>query len=156
MAKTKNSILGWIICSLAAIFYCYEYLLRIAPSVMVPELMQAFRANATELGILSAFFYFVYTPMQIVVGLLSDLYGPRRILTIAIITCAIGSYLFSTANILLAAAIGRSLIGFGSAFAFVCILKLAAIWLPQRFFCIICWVSDYAWHDWRNLSSYNI
>lgn len=136
MVKIKTTTLGWIICSLAAIFYCYEYLLRIAPSVMVPELMQAFSANATEFGILSAFFYFVYTPMQIVVGLLSDLYGPRRILTVAIIACAVGSYLFSTADVLLVAAIGRSLIGFGSAFAFVCILKLASSWLPQRFFAL--------------------
>ncbi len=136
MIKIKSSVLGWIICSLAAIFYCYEYLLRIAPSFMVPELMQTFKANATEFGMLSAFFYFVYTPMQIVVGLLSDLYGPRRILTVAIVACAIGSYLFSIADILLIAAIGRSLIGFGSAFAFVCVLKLASSWLPQRFFAL--------------------
>lgn len=136
MAKIKNATLGWIICSLAAVFYCYEYLLRIAPSFMVPELMQAFQANATEFGILSAFFYFVYTPMQIVVGLLSDLYGPRRILTVAIITCTIGSYLFSIADFLFVAAVGRALIGFGSAFAFVCILKLASSWLPQRFFAL--------------------
>ncbi|MDR1056984.1 MAG: MFS transporter [Coxiellaceae bacterium] len=134
MIKIKSSTLGWIICSLAAIFYCYEYLLRVAPSVMIPELMQAFQANATEFGVLTAVFYFIYTPMQLIVGPLSDLYGPRRILTLAVITCAIGSYLFSVAHILSIAAIGRALIGFGSAFAFVCILKLADSWLPQRFF----------------------
>jgi len=134
MIKIKTSALGWIICSLAAIFYCYEYILRVAPSVMVPELMQTFHANATEFGILAAVFYFIYTPMQLIVGPLSDLYGPRRILTLAIITCAIGSYIFSIAHTLLIAAIGRTLIGFGSAFAFVCVLKLASNWLPQRFF----------------------
>lgn len=137
MIKVKNTTtLGWIICTLAAIFYCYEYLLRIEPSVMVTELMQAFQANATELGILSAFFYFIYTPMQIVVGLLSDLYGPRRILIVAIIACTVGSYIFGTATTLSIAAIGRLLIGFGSAFAFVCALKLAASWLPHRFFAL--------------------
>lgn len=136
MIKIKPKTLGWIICFLAATFYCYEYLLRIAPTVMVPELMQAFQANATEFGTLAAFFYFVYTPMQVVVGILSDLYGPRRILMVAIVACTIGSYLFSTAQVILVAAIGRSLIGFGSAFAFVCVLKLAATWLPQRFFAL--------------------
>lgn len=134
--KGKTPILGWIICTLAAVFYCYEYLLRIEPSVMVTELMQAFQANATEIGMLSAFFYFIYTPMQIIVGLLSDLYGPRRILTVAIITCAIGSYLFSTALTISVAATGRLLIGFGSAFAFVCVLKLSASWLPRKFFAL--------------------
>lgn len=28
----------WIIWSLAVAFYCYEYFLRVSPSVMVPEL----------------------------------------------------------------------------------------------------------------------
>lgn len=135
MIKTKNTTTtGWIICTLAAIFYCYEYLLRMEPSVMVTELMHEFQANATELGTLSAFYYFIYTPMQIVVGLLSDLYGPRKILTLAVIACAVGSYIFGIAHTLSIAAIGRLLIGFGSAFAFVTVLKLAASWLPQRFF----------------------
>ncbi|CAL7960344.1 Major facilitator family transporter transporter [Gammaproteobacteria bacterium] len=137
MIKTRNTITtDWIICTLAAIFYCYEYLLRMEPSVMVTELMHEFQANATELGTLSAFYYFIYTPMQIIVGLLSDLYGPRKILTLAVIACAVGSYIFGIAHTLPIAAIGRLLIGFGSAFAFVTVLKLAASWLPQRFFAL--------------------
>lgn len=135
--KSKSVITqGWIICTLAAIFYCYEYLLRIEPSVMVAELMHEFKANATELGMLSAVYYFIYTPMQVIVGLLSDLYGPRKILTLAIVTCAFGSYIFGIADTLHVAAIGRLLIGFGSAFAFVTVLKLAASWLPQHFFAL--------------------
>jgi len=136
LIKIKTNKIGWVICTLAAIFYCYEYLLRIEPGVMVTQLMQQFQANATQIGMLSAFYYFIYTPMQIVVGLLSDLYGPRRILTLAITTCAIGSYVFSIATTLEVAAIGRVLIGFGSAFAFVIVLKLAASWLPKRFFAL--------------------
>ncbi|MDR1012395.1 MAG: MFS transporter [Coxiellaceae bacterium] len=136
LMKIKNTTLGWIICFLAAIFYCYEYLLRVAPSVMILELMQSFKVSATEFGILTAVFYFVYTPMQLIVGPLSDLYGARRILILAIISCTVGSYLFSIAHILVVAAIGRALIGFGSAFAFVCILKLTDSWLPRRFFAL--------------------
>jgi len=136
LIKIKTSKIGWIICTLAAIFYCYEYLLRIEPGVMVTQLMQQFQANATQIGMISACYLFIYTPMQIVVGLLSDLYGPRRILTSAIIACAIGSYVFSIATTLEMAAFGRVLIGFGSAFAFVIVLKLAASWLPKRFFAL--------------------
>lgn len=128
--------IGWIICSLAAIFYCYEFLLRMEPSVMVPELMRDFNANATQLGVLSAVYYFIYTPMQIVVGLLTDLYGSRKVLTGAIISCAIGSMVFGVATNLFTAAFGRLLIGLGSAFAFVNVLKLASAWLPQRFFAL--------------------
>jgi sugar phosphate permease len=126
--------MGWVICMLGAIFYCYEYLLRMEPSVMVPELMQAFQINATQFGILIASYYFIYSPMQIVVGLLTDLYGPRRILTIAVLSCAIGSFVFGVAHTFQVAALGRLLIGFGSAFAFVGVLKLSANWLPERYF----------------------
>lgn len=132
----NNHLLGSIICSLAAIFYCYEFLLRIEPSVMVPELMKAFNVDATHIGLLSAFYYFVYAPMQIGVGVLSDVYGPRRVLTAAVFSCAIGSLIFGNAHGFALAAVGRLMVGFGSAFAFVGILKLASSWLPHRFFAL--------------------
>ena len=132
--KTNKAILGWVVCVLAAIFFCYEYFLRITPSVMVEELMSTFRVSATKLGMLSAFFYFTYTPMQLIVGILLDLYGSRKILTLAVATCTLGSYIFGATDSLVVAAFGRALIGFGSAFAFVCVLKLAHLWLPRRFF----------------------
>lgn len=132
----KHNKIGWVICSLAAIFYCYEFLLRMEPSVMVPELMSDFKATATQLGILSAIYYFVYTPMQILVGLLTDLYGSRKVLTAAVIACALGSLIFGMASSLSVAAFGRLLIGLGSAFAFVNVLKLASTWLPKKYFAL--------------------
>lgn len=130
-------ILPWIICFLAALFYCYEYLLRIAPSVMMQDLMQAYRINATVFGNLAAFYYYAYTPMQLPVGVLMDRYGPRNLLTFACLSCAIGSYLFAHAFHIGIAEIGRFLVGFGSAFAFVGVLKLATIWLPPQRFAMI-------------------
>jgi MFS family permease len=63
-----------------------------------------------------------------------DRYGPRRLLTIASLSCVLGSFLFAATKQLWIAEIGRFLIGFGSAFAFVGVLKLATIWLPSRYF----------------------
>jgi MFS family permease len=126
--------IGWFICSLAALFYCYEYLLRIAPSVMVTNLMRTFHITAGSLGLLAAMYYYAYTPLQAVVGMFVDYFGPRRILMLAIVLCAIGSWLFTISHSIYLAGIGRFLIGFGSAFAFVGVLKLAAIWLPHKRF----------------------
>ena len=126
-------ILPWIICGLGALFYCYEYFLRILPSVMTNDLMLMFNVNAATLGNLVAFYYYAYTPMQFPVGILMDRYGPRRLLVFACFLCALGTYLFSY-RYLHIAQFGRFILGLGSAFAFVGVLKLATLWLsPSRF-----------------------
>lgn len=138
----SKSILPWIICGLAAAFYCYEYLLRITPGLMVPELQRAFSVHgqyldATHIGHLSAFYYYSYTPMQLPVGLFMDRYGPRRVLTLAVICCAFGTAFFGMTHTWWVAAFGRFWIGFGSAFAFVGVMKLASTWLPPNRFALV-------------------
>ena len=135
----KMRVLPWVVCGLAAAFYCYEYLLRITPGLIVPELQRAFSVHgayldATQIGHLSAFYYYAYTPMQIPVGLLMDRYGPRCVITFAVFCCAAGTVLFGFTEALWLAAVGRFFTGFGSAFAFVGVLKLASTWLPANRF----------------------
>ena len=135
--KTSTNI-GIIIVALAAIFYCYEYLLRVAPSVMNQELMQHYNINDFQLGSLTAYYYYIYAPMQIPVGLLMDRYGPKTLMILASLACAIGAYLFVCSEMLLLAKIGRFLVGFGSSFAFVGVLKLATLLLPKNHFAVVC------------------
>ena len=135
--RASGPILPWVICGLAAIFYCYEYLLRVAPSVMIPELMNTFQISAAALGNLTAFYYYAYTPAQIPVGVMMDRYGPRYILTLAVLACAIGTTLFGVTTLFWVAAAGRFLLGLGSAFAFVGVLKLATAWLPPNRFAFV-------------------
>lgn len=132
---------AWLVCGLAALFYCYEYLLRIEPSIMVVSLMKSFHIDAGGLGVLSAMYYYAYTPLQAVVGITTDHYGPKRVLTIAVMLCAVGSFTFGVTHNLYIAGIGRFLIGAGSAFAFVGVLKLAAMWLPKNRFAIFAGVA---------------
>ena len=130
----KVLILPWVMIALGALFYFYEYLLRVSPSIMTTDLMLAYHVTAGALGSLSAFYYFIYSPMQIPVGVLMDRYGPRRLLTMAALACAIGTYFFASSTSLALAEFGRFLVGFGSAFAYVGVLKLATIWLPPQYF----------------------
>lgn len=130
--RRDYTIIGWLICGLGALFYSYEYLLRIAPSVMEHALREHFNLSATGFGLLSSIYYFAYVPMQLPVGVMLDRYGPRRLLTVACLICVIGTFLFTGTSIFWVAAIGRFLVGFGSAFAFVGVLKLATIWLPEN------------------------
>lgn len=129
--RRDYAIIGWLICGLGAVFYSYEYLLRIAPSVMENALRGHFNLSASGFGLLSSAYYLAYVPMQLPVGVMLDRYGPRRLLTFACLICVIGTFLFTGTSIFWVAALGRFFVGFGSAFAFVGVLKLATIWLPE-------------------------
>lgn len=135
------SLVGLLIVTLAAIFYCYEYLLRVSPSVMNNELMAHYKINDFQLGTLTAYYYYIYAPMQIPVGMLMDRYGPKNLIILACFCCALGTYLFVSTHMLLVAKIGRFLVGFGSSFAFVGVLKLATLLLPKSHFATVCGLS---------------
>ena len=134
----RQLILGSIICTVGALFYCYEFILRIVPGVLQSELTVAFgNISASTFGQIAALYYFAYSPMQFPVGILMDRFGPRRLLSLACLCCTVGSFLFSFSTSLTIAGSGRFLIGFGSAFAFVGVLTSAVHWLPQKYFSLV-------------------
>lgn len=130
----KLAIYPWLICSIGMLFYCYNYFLRVSPSAMQSDLMQGFHITAGQFGWLAGLYYFAYTPMQIPVGMIYDRFGARLVLFFACLTAVSGLGIFIMADTLTEASIGRFLIGLGSAFAYIGVLKLASIWLaPNRF-----------------------
>jgi len=134
-ASQYGLVYGFIICTIAAFFYCYEFVLRIVPGILQGELSARFgHLGAAMFGQIAALYYFAYSPMQLPVGMLMDRFGPRRLLTIACACCCIGSYLFSFNTSLPLIGLGRFLVGFGSSFAFVGVLTLATMWLPKDLF----------------------
>jgi len=123
--------------AIAVSFYCYVYFLRVSPSTMKTELLKHFHMSAAQFGHLAAFYYYAYTPMQIPVGVLIDKYGVRISLMMACLICATGVALFISAEQSYAlACCGRFLMGFGSAFGYLSVLKISALWLPTRHFAL--------------------
>ena len=123
-------LLAWTLWGLATLFYLYEFMVRVTPSVIVPELMRTFSVDAAALGTLSAFYLYIYAPMQIPAGLLMDRFGARKLLTIASAVVGVGSLLFSVATELWVAEAGRLLMGAGSAYAYIGLLWVSAHWFP--------------------------
>ena len=121
---------AWLVWGLAAAFFFTDYMARVAPGVMHRYLQLDFNINEAGFGILTASFYIPYILMQIPVGLTVDRLSIRWILTVMSIVTAFGCCVFGLADGLLMASIGRMLIGFSAAFAFVCALRLATSWFP--------------------------
>lgn len=122
--------LAWLIWGLAAAFYFSDYLARVSLGVMHRSLQLDFGLNEAGFGILASSFYIPYVIMQIPVGLLVDRYSIRGILTAMSLVTALGCCVFGLGDGLLMASIGRMLIGFSAAFAFVSALRLATSWFP--------------------------
>jgi sugar phosphate permease len=130
--KNSSPFIKWAIWALAALFYFYEFLLRVSPSVMVPELMASFGITASSVGVLSAYYLYAYAPMQLPVGILMDRYGVKKVLSVACIVCGLGALIFASAQYLLMAGTGRLLIGASSAFAFIAMVYVTSHWFPLK------------------------
>lgn len=136
MSRQKKS--SWLtplaMIMLGGLFYCYEYILRISPSIMIPELMESFSIKATQIGVLSSFYYWGYAMGSALVGPFIDKYGAKRVLCWAASACALGMFCFSFSESFLMAKLCRIAIGLGSSFAFIGVLKIGAMWLPSKYF----------------------
>jgi len=123
---------AWAIWGAAAVFYLYEFFVRVAPSVMQEPLMKVMQVNAAGFGLAMGAYYYVYSPLQLVAGSLLDRYGARLVLLPSVLVVAAGCLLEAFGQSMAAVTISRGLQGLGSAFAFVGTMYLAAQWFPHR------------------------
>jgi MFS family permease len=103
---------------LVAVYYFYQYALRSAPSVMMPQLSEAFRVNALGVSAIVGLFYYGYSPFSLVAGTSMDRFGAKRVIPVGAAAVGIGALLFGTGNVAMAN-VGRFLQGAGGAFALI-------------------------------------
>src|SRR5215204_166419 len=107
--------LAWFITS---IYYFYQYAMRSAPAVMVPEMSAAFGLTPVGIASLVGLFYYAYAPFSLVAGVAMDQLGPRKVVPLGAATVAVGALMFSTGDPSLAS-VGRFLQGAGGVFALI-------------------------------------
>jgi len=117
---------GWLI---TAVYYFYQYTLRSAPAVMMPELSTAFGLTAAGVASMAGLFYYGYSPFSLVAGVAMDRIGPRRIVPLGAATVGIGALMFASGNTGLAQ-VGRFLQGAGGVFALVGAAYIATTSFP--------------------------
>jgi MFS family permease len=111
----RTATVAWLI---TAVYYFYQYTLRSAPAVMMPQLSDAFGLNAAGVASLVGLFYYGYSPFSLVAGATMDRLGPRKVVPIGAAAVGIGALMFASGNSQAASA-GRLLQGAGGVFALV-------------------------------------
>src|SRR4249920_2670168 len=90
--RTRRVVFGIVLASFVLSFFH-----RTAPAAIADELTRAFAINSVVLGTVAATYFYVYTVLQIPVGVLADTLGPRRLLTAGSIVAGLGSIAFALA-----------------------------------------------------------
>jgi len=114
--------------------YFFVYFHRVSTSVIVSDLVETFKIDATALGFMSSMYFYLYALVQPLVGHLTDRIGPRRVIGWWSITAAAGCILFGLAPSIGWATVGRGLIGFGVAGVYVPAIKAFSLWFQKKDF----------------------
>lgn len=121
----------WLLFGLVGTLYFLVCLHRVSPTVIARDLALEFQADAMVLGLIFSSYFYIYAFMQPVVGYLSDTAGPRKVITASFLLAAIGAVVFGTAQDVMMATVGRTVIGAGAAGVFIPSLKIFSKWYRE-------------------------
>jgi sugar phosphate permease len=117
-----------------AFLFLFAFFHRAAPGVFAKELMQAFGATGTIIGLLSATYFYAYAGLMIPAGVLLDRLGVRWVVAAGGLTMGIGTIGMAAAQGPVLLFGGRFLVGAGASVMFVGALRIAATWFPPSYF----------------------
>ncbi|SDY02999.1 Sugar phosphate permease [Amycolatopsis xylanica] len=128
---------AWLIWMTAAAVYLLAVFHRTSFGVAGLQAAERFGVGAAALGMFTVLQVGVYAAMQIPTGVLVDRYGPRKILTAALLTLGLGQILLALAHSYALGLVARGVLGVGDALTFVSVLRLAAAHFPGRQYAIV-------------------
>lgn len=132
MSKSKS--IAWLMWLVASIFYAYQYIIRVMPSIMMPEIMDRFQMDAILFGQFSGIYYIGYSLMHLPVGIALDHYGPRKIMPLCMLLTIIGTMPIILTDNSIYPIIGRLLVGIGSSAAILGIFKIVRLGFEEAKF----------------------
>ena len=109
LAKSKAIIIFFVF----ALGYFISTLLRAITATISPELVNEFNLSAGELGLLGGGYFLGFASVQIPLGYLLDLRGPRKVVSYFLSLTIIGLIIFALAQNFLTLLVSRIIIGVG-------------------------------------------
>lgn len=123
-------------------FVLFQFFLQLSSGLVIGAIMHDMQLSGFTAGLLSSSFYIIYTGLQIPVGILFDKTNTRLLLSINVLICSIGCFIFAASTGLMGLFLGRLLIGSGSAFAFIGLSHLLRKHYPLKQFAFMIGLSE--------------
>ncbi len=108
------------------------YAIRYGYGMLLPEMLLSLSISKTEAGFVYASYFLVYTLFSPVLGVLSDRYDTRMILTVFTALLGAGAFFMAFATSVLSAALIFSLAGIGNAACWAPVVGLVQKWVPDN------------------------
>lgn len=137
MSKANNLpyyIFLWLV---ASMFYFYQFIVRIIPSIISTNVMSDLNLTASYFGFLSSVWYFGYAIFQIPMGILLDKINPKIVISLSCLGCAFSSYIFSISDSSFELLFARIFTGICSSAGFLGVVKVGSLLFPISFLPII-------------------
>jgi len=107
---------------------------RTAPGLITDQLMRDFGVTASTIGLLTSIQFFVYTSLQIPMGVLADRFGPNFFLIMGATLTGLGTILYSLGTHEFVLFFSRILTGVGDATIWVNMVLILAQWFQKKEF----------------------
>ncbi len=128
---------AWAIFAVCVIGFDLSMFYRVSVTVISPELARDLSLSATELGDLSAAFFYAFALCQIPLGMSLDRLGARRVMTGLGLVGVGSAVMFALAESASTAVIARVLMGIGMSCNLMGPLYLISIWFPPNRFATV-------------------
>jgi predicted MFS family arabinose efflux permease len=123
-----------VMVAMLTLYFCAVFQRMAVPATIFEELQRDFRLSASAVTGLGAAFLYVYASMQLVAGLAADRYGGRRMLLAGGTMMFVGTAMMPLSSSVEALYATRILIGLGSSFVFLSIVKELDTLFARRHF----------------------
>ncbi|RXI95567.1 MFS transporter [Anaerobacillus alkaliphilus] len=130
----QDSRFRWIVFASVLFTYLLMASQRTAPGLITDQLMTDFMVTASTIGLLTSIQFFVYTGLQIPMGILADRFGPNYFLIIGAIVTGIGTMIYSLGTHEYILFFARILTGIGDATIWVNMVLILSQWFKAKEF----------------------
>jgi sugar phosphate permease len=130
----QNSRFRWVVFASVLFTYLLMASQRTAPGLITDQVMKDFQVTASTIGLLTSIQFFVYTGLQIPMGLLADRYGPNFFLIVGAILTGVGTIIYSLGTHEIVLFFARILTGTGDATIWVNMVLILGQWFNGKEF----------------------